>query len=210
MVVSVLARNLEAHDVSVTIEPTRLFVTVPSSSVSSSSSTSSDGGTVSFILKLNLRHPIVPEQSSHRILAARVEVHLKKADSHQWQQLEGDGVPPSLRLTECASASMTGVASSADSGPPVYPSSSRTARDWNKIDSALRRQEDSEKPEGEEAVNNLFQKIFADGSDDVRRAMNKSFTESGGTVLSTNWKDIGSKKTEIKPPDGMEYKKWES
>ena len=33
--------------------------------------------------------------------------------------------------------------------------------------------------------------------------------ESGGTVLSTNWKDIGKEKTEIKPPDGMEWKKWE-
>jgi len=33
--------------------------------------------------------------------------------------------------------------------------------------------------------------------------------ESGGTVLSTNWKDIGKEKTECKPPDGMEFKKWE-
>jgi len=33
--------------------------------------------------------------------------------------------------------------------------------------------------------------------------------ESGGTVLSTNWKDIGEEKTECKPPDGMELKKWE-
>ena len=29
--------------------------------------------------------------------------------------------------------------------------------------------------------------------DDTRRAMNKSFQESGGTVLSTDWKDVGSK-----------------
>ena len=33
--------------------------------------------------------------------------------------------------------------------------------------------------------------------------------ESGGTVLSTNWKEIGEKKVEVKPPDGMEYKQWE-
>ena len=33
--------------------------------------------------------------------------------------------------------------------------------------------------------------------------------ESGGTVLSTNWKDIKEKKVEVKPPDGMEYKKWQ-
>jgi len=40
--------------------------------------------------------------------------------------------------------------------------------------------------------------------------MMKSFQESNGTVLSTNWNEIGSKNTEIKPPDSMEYKKWDS
>ena len=34
-------------------------------------------------------------------------------------------------------------------------------------------------------------------------------SESGGTVLSTNWKDIEKQKTEVKAPDGMEYKKYE-
>lgn len=33
--------------------------------------------------------------------------------------------------------------------------------------------------------------------------------ESGGTVLSTNWKEVGDKKVEMKAPDGMEYKKYE-
>jgi len=31
--------------------------------------------------------------------------------------------------------------------------------------------------------------------------------ESNGTVLSTNWKDIGKKTTECTPPTGMEAKK---
>lgn len=35
-------------------------------------------------------------------------------------------------------------------------------------------------------------------------------TESGGTVLSTNWNEIAKDKVDIKPPDGMEYKKWDS
>ena len=39
--------------------------------------------------------------------------------------------------------------------------------------------------------------------------MNKSFQESNGTVLSTNWKDIGKKKTEFQPPAGMEAHKYE-
>lgn len=34
-------------------------------------------------------------------------------------------------------------------------------------------------------------------------------SESGGTVLSTNWKEIGEKPVEVKPPDGMEFKKWD-
>ena len=55
----------------------------------------------------------------------------------------------------------------------------------------------------------MFQKIYGEGSDEVKKAMNKSFQESGGTVLSTNWEDISKKKTEVKPPDSMEYKKWD-
>ena len=32
--------------------------------------------------------------------------------------------------------------------------------------------------------------------------------ESGGTVLSTNWDEISKEKVAVKPPDGMEWKKW--
>ena len=39
--------------------------------------------------------------------------------------------------------------------------------------------------------------------------MNKSFVESNGTTLSTNWSEIGSKVTEGQAPDGMELKKYE-
>ncbi len=52
----------------------------------------------------------------------------------------------------------------------------------------------------------MLQKIFRDADDDTRKAMMKSYSESGGTVLSTNWNEISQKRTEVKPPDGMEYK----
>lgn len=32
--------------------------------------------------------------------------------------------------------------------------------------------------------------------------------ESGGTVLSTNWKDVGKRKVEMSPPDDVEFKKY--
>lgn len=31
--------------------------------------------------------------------------------------------------------------------------------------------------------------------------------ESGGTVLSTNWGDVGKRTVDVKPPDDVEYKK---
>jgi len=61
---------------------------------------------------------------------------------------------------------------------------------------------------GDAAVNSFFQKIFSDADDDTRRAMMKSFQESGGTTLSTNWEEVGKNRVEVKPPTGSEWKKW--
>lgn len=76
-------------------------------------------------------------------------------------------------------------------------------RDWDKVVTEMT------KDDMDSDVNTLFKKIYSEGSDEVRKAMNKSFLESGGTVLSTNWQDVGKDKVEIKPPEGMEWKKWD-
>jgi len=36
----------------------------------------------------------------------------------------------------------------------------------------------------------------------------KSYVESNGTALSTNWKEVGAGKVETKPPQGMEARKF--
>ena len=36
----------------------------------------------------------------------------------------------------------------------------------------------------------------------------KSFQESGGTTLSTNWDEVGKGKVEVQPPQGSEWKRW--
>ncbi|EPZ34125.1 SGS domain-containing protein [Rozella allomycis CSF55] len=93
---------------------------------------------------------------------------------------------------------------------PSYPSSSKNPKNWDSIEKEIKQEEEKDKPEGEDALNALFRKIYANADENTRRAMNKSFTESGGTCLSTNWEDVGKKKVEVSPPDGMEAKKWES
>lgn len=60
------------------------------------------------------------------------------------------------------------------SGPPSYPTSKK-GKDWSAVEKEIKKQEELEKPEGEEAINKLFQEIYGKGSDDVKRAMNKSY-----------------------------------
>lgn len=47
-----------------------------------------------------------------------------------------------------------------------------------------------------------------DSTPEVRKAMDKSFSESSGTVLSTNWNEVSENKVPVKPADGVEFKKW--
>lgn len=56
-----------------------------------------------------------------------------------------------------------------------YPSSSQYAHKWDKMLVDINEEEKNEKLEGDAALNQLFQQIYCDGSDEVKRAMNKSF-----------------------------------
>lgn len=76
-------------------------------------------------------------------------------------------------------------------------------KNWDAVASQL-----TEEKEGESSVEMLFSKIYSDGTEDQKRAMIKSFYESGGTVLSTNWNEVGKSKVDVKPPEGVEYKQW--
>lgn len=77
-----------------------------------------------------------------------------------------------------------------------------TKRNWDAIIDEFEKEE-----EKDQGVNDLFKQIYQSGSDDVRRAMNKSFQESGGTVLSTNWTNVAEKRVEPKPPSENDEKK---
>ena len=59
----------------------------------------------------------------------------------------------------------------------LYPSSSHYTRNWDKLDREIREKK-NEKLERDAALNKLFQQIYSDGSDEVKRAMNKSFVRT--------------------------------
>ncbi|NXA54595.1 SGT1 protein, partial [Nothocercus julius] len=146
-------------------------------------------------LKLVLLHSIVPEQSTFKVLSTKVEIKMKKPEAVRWEKLEGHGDSPKLKQFT-------------PDTQHLYPSSSHYTRNWDKLVVEIKEEEKNEKLEGDAALNKLFQQIYSDGTDEVKRAMNKSFMESGGTVLSTNWSDVSKKKVEVNPPDDMEWKKY--
>lgn len=149
-------------------------------------------------LDLNLANEIIPDQCQTKVTPSKIEIKLKKRDGIHWNKLEGS---PDCVVNPITVPVPTGCEQN---------TVNTKSRNWDKFVRDVTEMEKNEKPEGDAALNHLFQQIYADGSDDVKRAMVKSFYESGGTVLSTNWSEVGEKAVEVKPPSGMEYKQWET
>ncbi|EPY87264.1 suppressor of G2 allele of SKP1-like protein [Camelus ferus] len=200
VIITLMIKNVQKNDVNVEFSEKELsaVVKLPSGE--------------DYNLKLTLLHPVIPEQSTFKVLSTKIEIKMKKPEAVRWEKLEGQGdVPhPKQFIADVKN---------------LYPSSSHYTRNWDKLVGEIKEEEKNEKLEGDAALNKLFQQIYSDGSDEVKRAMNKSFMESGGTVLSTNWSDVGKRKVEINPlstnwsdvgkrkveinpPDDMEWKKY--
>ncbi|PIM99582.1 Suppressor of G2 allele of skp1 [Handroanthus impetiginosus] len=142
---------------------------------------------------------IIPAKCRYDVMSTKIEIRLAKADTIHWTSLE---FKRDIGVVQKANVS-------SGNQKPTYPSSKPKRVDWDKLEAQVKKEEKDEKLDGDAALNKFFRDIYRDADEDTRRAMSKSFVESNGTVLSTNWKEVGSKKVEGSPPDGMEMKKWE-
>jgi len=165
---------------------------------------------------------IDPSTSSFSIMSTKVEVVLKKSQPGQkWPALETNEPVDQSSTTTTSTASAPAQPSSASQKAPSYPTSSRSGpKNWDKLASEAlakpktddskpgAKTEEEEDDEGGDPVNGFFKKLYAGADADTRRAMMKSFSESNGTALSTNWEEVKKGKVETNPPDSMEAKKW--
>lgn len=92
-----------------------------------------------------------------------------------------------------------------DGALPAYPTSSKTGpKNWDKLADGEEVEDDDQKD-----VNFFFKQLYKNADPEQQRAMMKSFIESNGTALSTDWNDVKARTVETVPPDGVEAKKWD-
>ncbi|XP_071732626.1 protein SGT1 homolog B-like [Rutidosis leptorrhynchoides] len=186
-VVTIFAKGIPADSVSVNFGEQILSVTIDVP------------GEEPYIFQPRLFGKIVPAKCKYVVLSTKIEIRLAKVEPIHWTSLEYSKDNMVVRTSNVSSVS---------NQRPTYPSSKPT-KDWDKLEALVKKEEKDEKLDGDAALNKFFRDIYSDADEDTRRAMRKSFVESNGTVLSTNWKEVGSKEVEGTAPDGMELRKWE-
>ncbi|CAE6521348.1 unnamed protein product [Rhizoctonia solani] len=148
-----------------------------------------------------LRAGIDPEKSGFRVGKVKVEIWLTKLVHGRWGALLSAGSEPGLPMQSSAAPSST------------EPKSTLSKKNWDSIVAGIpldgdKTLQDDPNAGGDAALNTFFQQIYGNADEDTQRAMLKSYTESGGTSLSTNWDEVRRAKVEVKPPTGSEFKKW--
>ncbi|POS82565.1 hypothetical protein EPUL_006117, partial [Erysiphe pulchra] len=183
-----------------------IIVDIQERSLDVSFTTTSVHNTCNFNIK-PLFSNIDISKSSYRVTPHKIEVTLHKSDSAlKWPNLQFS--EPSL-INESKEPAHGKRDDSKDikfhSQAPVYPTSSKTGpKNWDTVVGKEVEDEDADGPDA------FFKMLYKNADADTKRAMIKSYQESNGTSLSTQWSDVGSRKFEVIPPEGVEVKKWDT
>lgn len=162
---------------------------------------------------------IDPTQSKFNITPNKVEIDLHKAKQGlKWSKLEGTEPIVSKSTEGKKSEIPASILNPTSDKAPSYPTSSRNGpKNWDALASEALKStnnggkeanDDDDDDEGDQ-MNGFFKKLYKDADPDTRRAMMKSYQESNGTALSTNWADVSKGPVETSPPEGLEAKKWQ-
>ena len=163
---------------------------------------------------------IDPSKSSYRITPHKIEIILHKAvPGPKWPSLEGaEAIAPTNSIATDEKPTIPAHVLS-EKGPS-YPTSSRHGpKDWDAVaSSALKtkkstengEEKDVEEDDGEDGdpANAFFKQLYKNADPDTRRAMMKSYQESNGTALSTDWASVSKETVKTQPPEGVVAKKW--
>ncbi|KAF2764088.1 SGS-domain-containing protein [Teratosphaeria nubilosa] len=158
-----------------------------------------------------LSEAVDPSTSTVSISPYKVEITLvKKTPGIKWKTLEDpnattDTDPPTTADNHMKTAILT---TESTTKAPAYPTSSKSGpKDWDALGG---KDDDDDDGAGGDEANSFFKKLFKGASPDVQKAMMKSYTESNGTALSTNWDEVKKGRVETVPPEGMQANKWEA
>jgi len=155
-----------------------------------------------YLLDIDLAYPIDSTRTTFNVTNSNIEIKLYKRQSIQWSSLDAKAVVGKTQPPVTMNRPV-------DDRAPSYPSSSQRAKDWNKLEAEIKKNEKENKDEVADA-NSIFQQLYRDSDENTRRAMNKSMYESGGTCLNMNWEEVSKGNVTCDPPDGMEWKKYDS
>lgn len=164
--IDVYAKNVDREKSSVVFEPSHLAVRLVRPDMEN------------YILDKELSEKIEVDSSVWSVSRYKVEIRMKKAvRGSTWRSLDKE--------EKVVSAA---VQASAESMRRKEMQQGRD-KQWNSI--AEKELEDYKEDDGPMA---LFRTLYKDADEDTKRAMMKSYSESGGQVLSTNWEEVQKKK----------------
>eukprot|EP00835_Amoeboradix_gromovi_P000641 NODE_23_length_38171_cov_0.318108.p17 type:complete len:187 gc:universal NODE_23_length_38171_cov_0.318108:12421-11861(-) len=142
--------------------------------------------------QIELAYEVNPSQSKIEKGKKKQSIELKKVENELWPSLERKETQPEHLHA-----------------PHPEPKHEYLGKSYHKWDKLNTEDENIEKEKEGADPNDFFKTLYKDAGPEAQKAMMKSYQESGGTVLSTNWDEVKAKKVEVKPPEGMIPKTYE-